>query len=246
MKKSSIIFLFLLFILLISCGEKTEEQALSNNTLTSISKEITITTADGINLSATYTEAAYSSKAVLLLHMVGSDKTAYQEFTRYLQQNSFTVLAIDFRGHGKSELDYKKFTEADWQNFVLDVDAGVDYLEGKGYRNIGVVGASIGANAGFKQAVQDDRIDTLVLLSAGESYKGINILDLVPYYQKPVLFVASMDDKDAAVAATKLYNALGTDQKDLKMYQAGGHGTDLLKNQDGLPAIIVTWLQKWY
>lgn len=232
-----------------NCGEKTEQQTQeqqTNNTITSPAEEITLTTADGITLSATYTEAAYSSKAVLLLHMLGSDKTAYQELTRYLLQNSFTVLAIDFRGHGESQLDDKQFTEADWQNLVLDVDAGVNYLEDKGYRKIAVVGASIGANAGLKQALQDERIDALVLLSAGEEYRGINILGLMPYYQKPVLFVASMDDKDAAVAATKLYNALGTDQKELKMYQTGGHGTKLLETQDGLPAVMVTWLQKWY
>lgn len=232
-----------------NCGEKTEQQTQeqqTNNTITSPAEEITLTTADGITLSATYTEAAYSSKAVLLLHMLGSDKTAYQELTRYLLQNSFTVLAIDFRGHGESPLDDKQFTEADWQNLVLDVDAGVNYLEDKGYRKIAVVGASIGANAGLKQALQDERIDALVLLSAGEEYRGINILDLMPYYQKPVLFVASMDDKDAAVAATKLYNALDTDQKELKMYQTGGHGTELLETQDGLPAVMVTWLQKWY
>lgn len=242
------IFLFILLILFIiiflSSCETTDEKEIEKEDEKGLGiSDIILTTADEINLSATYKETPYTDKAVLLLHMLGKDKNDYQNLTLYLQKNSFTVLAIDFRGHGNSELDYKSFTDADWQDLVLDVEAGVDYLESKGYKKIAVIGASIGANAGLKHAVQDDRIDLVVLLSAGEEYRGINILELAPFYKKPVLVVASMDDKEAAVAATRIYNALGTEYKEIKMYPTGGHGTRLLETQDGLPAVIATWLQ---
>ncbi len=208
--------------------------------------EFIITTADEVNITAVYKETNQATQAVLLLHMLGKDKSDYNNVSLYLQQNGFSVLAIDFRGHGNSDLDYTTFTDADWQNLVVDVEASVDFLESKGYERIGVVGASIGANAGFKQAVQDTRIDSLVLLSAGESYHGINITGIAPYYDRPVLIVAAMDDKEAAVAATRIYNALETPYSDLKMYPTGGHGTEILQNQDGLAATIVTWLQGTY
>ncbi len=71
-------------------------------------------------------------------------------------------------------------------------------------------------------------------------------MDYAPFYHRPILVIASTDDKDAAVAATKIYNAVDTQQKEIKMYQTGGHGTNLLTAQEGLPSVIGTWLEKWY
>ncbi len=208
--------------------------------------EIILTTSDEINLTANYYETNAGDHAVLLLHMVGGNKHDYDVVLPIIMQNSYSVLALDFRGHGNSVLDYTTFTEQDWQNLVLDVQAGVDFLESKGYKKIIVIGASIGANAALKQAVQDTRMDNLILLSAGEEYHGLNALDYAQFYDRPVLVIASMDDKEAAVAATKIYNAANTADKELKMYQTGGHGTNLFITQEGLPAVIGTWLKRWY
>ncbi|MBI5001780.1 alpha/beta fold hydrolase [Candidatus Woesearchaeota archaeon] len=235
--KTWIVSVWVILILLSSCGE--QEQQKDPN-------EFIITTADEVNITAVYKETNQTTKAVLLLHMLGKDKRDYNNLSVYLQQNGFSVLAIDFRGHGNSDLDYTTFTEENWQNLILDVEAGVDFLESKGYKRIAVVGASIGANAGLKQAVQDTRIDSLVLLSAGEAYHGINVTAIAPYYDRPVLIVAAMDDKEAAVAATRIYNAMENPYSNLKMYPTGGHGTEMLQSQDGLAATIVTWLQETY
>lgn len=235
-KNIVIIGIFLIFSLT-GCTEQPQEKD---------PHEFIITTADEVNITAVYSETNQATQAVLLLHMLGKEKNDYKNLSLYLQQNGFSVLAIDFRGHGNSDLAYTTFTDEDWQKLVLDVQAGVDFLESKRYNRIAVVGASIGANAGFKQAVQDTRIDSLVLLSAGEEYHGINVTAIAPYYDRPVLIVAAMDDKDAAVSATRIYNALETPYLDLKMYPTGGHGTDILQNQEGLAAIIVKWLQETY
>ncbi len=236
----NIIFCFLfLFLFLDACGTSNEKIIAYN--------EIFLTTADEVNISAEYNEVANTlHRAVLLVPMLGHDKSAYENLSQQLQQNGFTVLAIDLRGHGNSDLDYTQFTEADWQNLVLDVQAGVDFLEAKGYGKIAVIGASIGANAALKQAVQDPRIDAVVLLSAGEDYHGLKTLDIAEFYDRPVLFVASFDDKEAAVAATKIYNAVNTEYKEIKLYQTAGHGTDILQNQDSSIAMIITWLWNYY
>lgn len=238
MNKNSVWMLCILFLFVASCGNEQTEEKDPN--------EFIITTADEVNITAVYTETNQATQAVLLLHMLGRDKSDYKSLSLYLQQNSFSVLAIDFRGHGNSDLDYATFTDEDWQKLVLDVETGVDYLESKGYKRIAVIGASIGANAGFKQAIQDTRIDSLVLLSAGEEYYGINVTAIAPYYERPALIVAAMDDKEAAVAATRIYNAMKNPYVDLKMYPTGGHGTEMLTNQEGLAPTIVTWLQRTY
>ena len=147
--KTWIVSLCVILILLSSCGE--QEQQKDPN-------EFIITTADEVNITAVYKETNQTTQAVLLLHMLGKDKSDYNNLSLYLQQNGFSVLAIDFRGHGNSDLDYTTFREEDWQNLVLDVEAGVDFLESKGYKRIAVVGASVGANAGFKQTVQHTQI----------------------------------------------------------------------------------------
>jgi esterase/lipase len=204
-----------------------------------------IITSDNIELGYTFTESN-SDKAVLLLHMLGKDKESYTALTQYLTQHSYTVLAIDFRGHGESELEDETFTENDWKNLVLDVEAGVDFLEMQGYERIAVIGASIGANAALKHAVQDTRIDTLILLSAGEEYHGINTLDIAGFYDRPVLFLASYADKDAAVAATKLFNAVNTEEKNIKFYEQG-HGTELFELYKEIVAEeVLFWLEGYY
>lgn len=225
MKKAFILFILLFF--LISCTQQSTE-------------DIQITTADGITLHALYNEAE-TDKAVLLLHMVGEDATVYEDLALFLQEHDFTVLRLDFRGHGKSDLNYETFTDADWQNLLLDVEAGVDFLEEQGYERIGIVGASIGANAAIKHAVQDTRIDSLILISAGEDYHGLTTVEFAAYYTNPILVIASLDDKDAAIAATKIYNAAATEYKDIEMFQTGGHGTALLI-QPSLPNTIGEWL----
>lgn len=238
MKKVIALIGIIITLIIASCSNLESAQTDPN--------EIILTTSDEINLTAGYYDANAGDHAVLLLHMLGKDRHTYDLLLPTIMQNSYSVLALDFRGHGNSGLDYTTFTETDWQNLILDVQAGVDFLENKGYKQITVIGASIGANAALKQAVQDERIDNLIFISAGEDYHGLNALDYAQFYSKPILVIASMDDKDAAVAATKIYNAVSTDSKELKMYQTGGHGTDLLTAQEGLSAVIGTWLKNRY
>ncbi len=237
MKKIIAILLLILAISITSCHN--EEGIKDPN-------EIILRASDEINLTAGYYETNSGDHAVLLLHMLGKDRHDYDMLLPIIMQNSYSVLALDFRGHGNSDLEYTIFSESDWQNLVLDVEEGVDFLDARGYKKITVIGASIGANAALKQAVQDKRIDNLILISAGEDYHGLKTLDYAQFYSKPIVIVAAMDDKDAAVAATKIYNAVQTENKELKMYQTGGHGTALLTSQEGFSAMIGTWLKKWY
>lgn len=242
MNKQFSVFFILVSLLLLSCSREQETTA---DTVQQRDDIFTVT-ADDVQIAVAYSPMANAEQAVLLLHMLGRDKSDYETLTKYLNYHNFTVLAIDFRGHGNSDLDYTTFTDKDWQNLVLDVQAGVDVLEAQGYTRIAVVGASIGANAALKQAVQDTRIDSLVLLSAGESYRGINATAVASFYNRPVLFLASYADIDAAVAATKLFNAVNTDAKNIKLYD-NGHGTELLDLYgETVGEEILVWLQETY
>jgi esterase/lipase len=226
----NVILLITILLLLTSCTTPIETDG------------IILTTEDKIQLAATY-EQGTNNKAVILLHMLGDDRSSYDELTTYLNYNSYTVLAIDFRGHGESELDYTTFTDEDWQLLLYDVKASTTFLEEEGYTQIAVIGASIGANAGFNHAVVDERIDMGIFLSAGSEYKGIKTLDISPLYSKPGFFVASYEDKDAAVTATQLFNFADTEHKDIKLFTSG-HGTELLGAVLGED--ILYWLENYY
>jgi len=67
-------------------------------------EEITLTTQDDVRLYADYYKSStLNAPAVLLLHMMPETKESWREFAKKLREVGFQVLAIDFRGHGKSE-----------------------------------------------------------------------------------------------------------------------------------------------
>ncbi len=191
---------------------------------------IIITTGDNVQLAATYKAPENTKKAVLLLHMLGHDRSDWNAMNEFLYNNNFAVLAIDFRGHGESALNYETFTDDEWYNLVFDVKAGIDFLEEQGFQDLTIIGASIGANAALRETAIDNRVDALVLLSAAEDYHGLTSLDVAQKITIPTFILASYADTDAAVAATKIFNAVNTSQKEIKIVNSG-HGTEMLNQE---------------
>lgn len=96
---------------------------------------------------------------------------------RSLTQGGFSVIAIDLRGHGASEGNWRSFSPREFNAVVLDVKAAKDYLISRGVKpgRMGIVGASIGANIALRYAAEDGEIKTVVLLSPGLNYRGVAI-----------------------------------------------------------------------
>lgn len=226
-------------------------QPLQNTSLTSTSQEqpvqdVSFITEDNVKIAATYYRAQgtltnITHKAVILVHMLGKDRSTWEEFAEALQGAGLSVLAIDLRGHGESDLDWNTFSVADWKKGVLDIRGAVNFLGGKGFSisNIYFAGASIGANLVLSYASLHDEVEKIVLLSPGLNYRGVDIEDAYKHYEGKVVYVVSQGDSYSYDSVVQLARE-PSQRKILKLYEGKAHGTDLFaQNPELVPALLV-------
>lgn len=207
-------------------------------------EEVSLTTSDGIKIVGTYYpfESALG-KSVLLLHMLRRDRSIWNDLIPKLVSAGFSVLAIDFRGHGASFGNWQQFQSQDFLKMTFDVQAGVDFLKSKSPSGkIAIVGASIGANHALRFA--SSAISALVLLSPGLDYHGVTTKDYIARYKGPIFLVAARDDNYAFSSANTLYQDSTSPTKKLCIYKTGGHGTEIFNTHPELEEEIVSFLEK--
>ena len=206
----------------------------------SMKKEISFEAIDGVKIAADFYDSK-SSAGVLLVHMMPAIKESWKDFAGLLQKNNFKVLAIDLRGHGKSEFGpngYLSFTDAEHQKGIGDVEAGVKFLRENGAEKISIVGASIGANLAL-QFANENEIASAVLLSPGLNYRGVDISEISMPATKNIFLVASKDDEYSAESAQKIFGNLPAgENKKIKIYEAAGHGTDMFSEKDLMGMVL--------
>ena len=141
---------------------------------------ITITTGDGMTLDGIFCEPAAGVTprgpvdAMLLIHGSGGSfyRVATKAMAEDLRNQGYACLAINTKGHDTvwspqgSGQYYGNALEI-LDNSRYDLRAGIDYLWEKGYRNIGLLGHSMGAvKVGYYAATEDDdRVVTVIPIS---------------------------------------------------------------------------------
>lgn len=227
------IALILVLLFLVGCAkeeiEEKEEPLIEN---------VNLKTNDNINIASTYYESE-SGKGIILLHMLNKDKDTWSALAKKLQ-DKYKVLAIDLRGHGKSDLNWKSFSDKDFNNMLLDIDAAYKFLKSKGANKIAIIGASIGANIALNYGVENDA-SMIILLSPGLDYRGVKTEEAVTKFNNPILIVASKGDSYSYDSANKLHS-LASGKKELKIYDGDKHGTDML--DEDLENLIFDWLDE--
>ncbi|HEX3003280.1 MAG TPA: alpha/beta fold hydrolase, partial [Angustibacter sp.] len=123
-------------------------------------REVRTTTSDGVRLAGWYLPST-NRAAVVLLHGSGSTRSAVLDQAIVLGRNGFGVLALDARGHGRSD---GRAMDFGWHG-DLDAAAGVTFL---GTRpdvdpgRIAVVGLSMGGEEAIGAAAADSRVRAVV------------------------------------------------------------------------------------
>jgi pimeloyl-ACP methyl ester carboxylesterase len=104
-------------------------------------------------------------RAVVLAHGVRFNKESWKDQASQLATAGFRVLAIDFRGYGKSVAGPNSCPGFD--DLYHDVLAAVRYARETGAQTVSVVGGSMGGFASANAVVnaQPGEIDRLVLLA---------------------------------------------------------------------------------
>lgn len=214
-------------------------------------ERVTFKTPDFVTIVGDWNFPNGAKKAVLLLHMMPAVRQSFEPLTKELNKAGFSTLAIDLRGHGEStdlngkKLDYKLFKYADHQASKLDVDAALNFLKTKGFaeKDIGFVGASIGANLALDALYRYKDTQKAVLLSAGLDYRGVKtepaIKGLNPGQQ--VWLVTAQDDEYSAESSIKLHE-IKKEGTEITIFKSEDHGTDLFQSEPTLVANMVKFL----
>src|SRR5215471_135130 len=101
--------------------------------------EIHFTAQDGGEIYADVYGAG--TRGVVLAHGARFDKASWKTQATELANAGFHVVAIDFRGYGKSKAGPN--AKAGWDDLYMDVLAAVRYLRQNGATSVAVVGASM-------------------------------------------------------------------------------------------------------
>ncbi len=219
----------LIIIIVLISGCSFQQQ---NNRGSKMHEYISLKTEDNITISGDLYKGG--DKAIILLHMYTTTKQTWKDFAQELQKKGYTVLAIDFRGHGASDLKYFKFTEKDFNDMIYDVRAAKKFL---GKNKTIVMGASIGANIALKFA---NDVDGVVALSPSFNYKGIKTKEGASKIMKPVLIIASEEDKQSIGDSQALNKIIPGSA--LQTYKGKSHGTNMLDRET--KDRILEWLGK--
>lgn len=176
---------------------------------------------------------------VILLHMLGQDRTSWGDLPANLASECYIVLNIDLRGHGETQ------GEVDWNLATEDIQKVIEFITsapGVNSEQISIIGASIGANLALNGAADQPQVTTVVLLSPGLDYSGVQTEDAIGRYGiRPILIIASEEDSYAADSSRTL-DSEATGENQLIILSNAGHGTDMLSGDPTLETQILDWL----
>ncbi len=213
-------------------------------------KGLTLTAADGQQIAATlYDAPAPNAPGLILVHMYGSDRRAWDAFAVKANHDGYSIIAFDMRGHGDSAAlnpespKYRSFSEDDWRLVLQDIDAAKQALVASGADadRIGLVGASVGANLAALYAAQHTDVEALVLLSPGKSYKGLSIEEpFAAYGKRPSMLLTGEGDRYSADTCRALH-AMASGFTELREFPGIVHGTDILDANPNASGQILQW-----
>lgn len=126
-------------------------------------------------------------KAVVLAHGGQFNKGSWQKQASILVENNYRVLALDFRGYGKSRGPGDRDPES--SPLYFDVLAAVRYLHASGARSVSIIGGSMGGTAAGDASIlsRPGEIDRIVMLGAAPSLPADKI-------KSPALFIVARHD----------------------------------------------------
>lgn len=220
-------------------------------------EQVSFKTDDGVTIAATFYRPSKlrmeKVPVVILLHALGRTRSDWAAFAKECTAEGYAALAIDLRGHGESlsfpggVRTWQEFTDFDFKAMHRDVKAAAAWITSRREANedrIAIVGASIGANLAINYSITDPRVRTVVLLSPGLNYRGVETIYAAENYgTRAIMIVASESDQPAGSDSETLYDAVEkqASQPKLKIYPGSLHGTNLMNAANGLDRIIFAW-----
>ncbi len=201
-----------------------------------------LTTADGLRVSANWARPARAENAVVFVH--GQDKTAAEWSALALKatQQGLMVVTLDLRGHGNSALGHPLGPE-DYRAMTRDVRAAVAFARQGGAKKVAIVGGELGANLAIDVAAEDRAIAAVVGFSMGTNIKGIVASDAAKRFEpRPLLLVASSSDA-FSLKSLPFLAPEGRASTRVEIVDADGRGANLLGRDPKLENAVFGFLQ---
>jgi pimeloyl-ACP methyl ester carboxylesterase len=128
-----------------------------------LAQDVQLHTADGIRLHARHWDPGLRDLGCVVAHGFtgSSDVAEVVSISRALAAHGLGVLAIDFRGHGRSGGRSTVGAEE-----IHDVAAAVAWLRAHGYQRVAALGWSMGASAVLRHAGLGGDVDAVVSISS--------------------------------------------------------------------------------
>lgn len=225
-----------------------------------IKKDIQIQTKDKRVIKATISYEKRDLKqypTIILLHSLGYSSENWGDLPELLNRAGYLVIAMDFRGHGKSIYDgslkrkpWVYFTTKAFARFPADVEAILTQAQKDckevSLKNYAIVGADIGANTAVLVA-QDMKVKpkTLVLISPSTSFKGLYIpIALAQIGRVPILTMVSEKD-NFSLQEQKSLSKFAQGGYYARNYPQGGMGMLMIKSNPMMTVDIAKWLLKY-
>jgi len=167
-------------------------------------------------------------RGVVLAHGGRFNKESWEKQARTLAGAGYRVLALDFRGYGKSRGPGQ--SDLYIAPLQLDVLAAVRYLRSKGAKTVAVVGGSMGgAAAGDAAIAAPGEIDRVVMLGAAPNGSAEKL-------KCPTLFIVARDDANAAgprLPRIREQYEKAPEPKELIILEGSAHAQDLFQTDQG-------------
>lgn len=179
---------------------------------------------------------------ILLLHMLNSNRAAYDPLIPDLLDAGYAILNIDLRGHGDSG------GSRDWDLAIDDVALGwTSWLAENNHLSesgLAIIGGSIGANVALISCAQVDVCRGAIALSPGLDYRGVKpesaLVDGLA--DRAALLVASQNDASSSTAIRQMFLKAKGDVS-ARIYRGRAHGTRLFDSEyASVSAMILNWL----
>jgi len=159
---------------------------------------------------------------IVLGHEAGKNQGQWSDFASSLSLRGFTVVTVDFRGHGTSP-GPKELGIAD-----SDTSAALRFLRvSVDVQRSFLMGAGLGGTAAVKVASRETVVG-VITLSAPASASGVSAIADAPRVVAPLLYLAAEGDERAADDARNLFER-STDPKTIELFPGDDHGVELLK-----------------
>lgn len=235
-------------------------------------KEIKLKTRDGVNIAINCFENNFDSVVILAPGwFMTKDSKSFKEMSKILSEYS-DVMALDFRGHGKSSGFYT-FTSKE----VIDILTVIQYAHKK-YKKIYLMGFSLGGALVLIAGAKKHYIDKIIAVSAPSCFdkienkvwrkeawiptfqkfelerwcsirpalpigKKIKPIDIVKKIKAPTLFIAGEKDPTVCCWHTKELYENATCEKRYELFENCYHAEDLfLQNKEKFVKLCVEWL----